>query len=118
MYFGSFYFWKFIPEGKQEILGTLFQQTAKYVIDHGEEVTKEEREAINVILDYDTLADRYSIFVQDPVKFQSPLCTEYGIQKINKKEFDHKRMYRGMPRRTFEGGTRLIVFCTARSTQG
>lgn len=78
-----------IPGGKQEILGTLFQQTAKYVVDHGEEVTKEEREAINVILDYDTLADRYSIFVQDPVKFQSPLCTEYGIQKINKKEFEH-----------------------------
>ena len=30
----------------------------------------------------------------------------------------HKRMYRGMPRRTFEGGTRSIVFGTARSTQG
>lgn len=77
-----------VPGGKQEILGILFQQTAKYVVDHGEEVTKEEREAIDVILGYDTLANRYALSVQDPVKFQNPLYTEFGIQKIDKKEFE------------------------------
>ena len=76
-----------LPGGKQEILGILFQQTAKYVVDHGEEVSKEEREVIDALLNYDTLAERYMLNVQDPVKFESPLYNNYGIQEIDQELF-------------------------------
>lgn len=72
------------PGGKQETLGILFQQTAKYAVDHPEEVTPKEKEAIDPILDYNTLAERYLLTVQDPVKFQNPLYRDYyGIQNID-----------------------------------
>lgn len=58
-----------VPGGKQEALGPLFQQTARYVIDYGDEVTPDEREAIDAVLGYDDLAERYVAIWADPVKF-------------------------------------------------
>lgn len=61
--------WKVAPGGKQEMLGVLFQQTARYVRDHGEEVTEEEAEAIRKVIDYDALIETYNPEKADPVKF-------------------------------------------------
>ncbi|MBD5470172.1 MAG: hypothetical protein HDR19_03400 [Lachnospiraceae bacterium] len=58
-----------IPEGSiAEMLSIPFQQTARYVKYHGEEVTDEEKHAISGVLDYDTLAKNYSGSLSDPVK--------------------------------------------------
>lgn len=73
-----------LPGGKQETLGILFQQTAKYMTDHPDEVTEEEKAAIDPLLDYDTIPERYLLTVQDPIKFQNPLYKDYyGIQEID-----------------------------------
>lgn len=57
------------PGGKQEFLGPLFQQTARYVSEHADEITEEEREAIDKVLRYDDLAERYTPFHMDRVKY-------------------------------------------------
>lgn len=59
------------PGGSQEMLGTLFQQTARYVSEHGLEVSARERRAIDAVLDYDTLAERYEPGWADPVKYKA-----------------------------------------------
>ncbi len=56
--------------GTQETLGPLFQQTARYVLDYGDEVTPDEREAIAAVIDYDKLADQYRFDFQDSVKYR------------------------------------------------
>ena len=54
--------------GIREMLSVPFQQTARYVKEHGDEVTEEEKQIIDKILDYDTLAERYDPLLSDPVK--------------------------------------------------
>ncbi len=61
-------FFKITPTSIRETLSIPFQQTARYVKYHDEEVTKEEREVIDKILEYDTLKDRYDGVFADPVK--------------------------------------------------
>lgn len=56
------------PGSKREMLSVPFQQTARYVRDHGAEVTEEERAAIGAILDYDALAKNYQPELSDKVK--------------------------------------------------
>lgn len=56
--------------GRQEALGFMFQQTARYVADYGPDVTPEEREAIDALLPYDELPELYVPDRQDKVKFQ------------------------------------------------
>lgn len=56
------------PGGTQEALSVPFQQTARYVRDHGDEVTESEKEAIARILPYDQLAELYDPNLSDPVK--------------------------------------------------
>lgn len=58
------------PGGVQEILSIPFQQTARYVCEYGEEVTEEEKEAINAILPYDKLPELYDPKKSDDVKFK------------------------------------------------
>lgn len=58
------------PSGKQEMYGFLFQQTARYVHDHPQDVTPDEHRAISRVLPYDTLAASYNPELQDAVKFQ------------------------------------------------
>ena len=50
------------------MLSIPFQQTARYSLEHKEEVTADEREKINKILDYDALAKKYKPEISDPVK--------------------------------------------------
>ncbi len=58
-----------ISEGSiREVLSIPFQQTARYVKEHEEEVTKDERELYDKILGYDDLATRYDPEKADPVK--------------------------------------------------
>lgn len=58
-----------ITEGSiREAFSIPFQQTARYVRDYGNEVTEEERNAIDAIFEYDKLADKYDPDLSDPVK--------------------------------------------------
>lgn len=58
-----------IPEGSsREMLSIPFQQTARYVANYEDKVTDKEREAIDKILDYATLKERYKPSISDPVK--------------------------------------------------
>ena len=52
----------------REALSFPFQQTARYVKKYSEEVTKEEKKAINAVLSYNDLAERYDPRISDPVK--------------------------------------------------
>lgn len=52
----------------KEALSLPFQQTARYVKEHGDEVTKKEKKAIQAVLAYNKLADRYDPRISDPVK--------------------------------------------------
>lgn len=61
------------PGGKQEVLGVLFQQTARYVAYYGDEVTPDERAAIDAVLEYDNLPDQYTFDFQDEVKYRFKL---------------------------------------------
>lgn len=56
------------PGSRREMLSVPFQQTARYVRDYGDEVTEEEREAIDRVLDYDKLGEVYDPNISDPVK--------------------------------------------------
>ena len=58
-----------IPAGSiREVLSVPFQQTARYVKEHKDEVTEEEKEAIDTVLGYDDLAERYDPELADDVK--------------------------------------------------
>ena len=58
-----------VPKGEiAEMLSIPFQQTARYVRDAGESVTKKERSAIDAVLPYDQLAECYDEELSDPVK--------------------------------------------------
>lgn len=58
-----------IPKGGiQEMLSIPFQQTARYVKYHGDEVTDAQKHAIADVLDYDTLAQNYTGNLSDAVK--------------------------------------------------
>ena len=59
---------KISQTGIREVLSVPFQQTARYVKEHGDEVTEEEKEIIDTVLKYDTLADRYNPRLSDSVK--------------------------------------------------
>lgn len=52
----------------REALSLPFQQTARYIAEYGDEVTDEEKKAIDTILDYDSLAEKYDPRISDPVK--------------------------------------------------
>ncbi|MCR5161650.1 MAG: DUF6020 family protein [Lachnospiraceae bacterium] len=55
---------------KREALSVPFQQTARYVKAYGDEIPDEEREAIDMVLPYDQLAELYNPRISDPVKNQ------------------------------------------------
>ena len=52
----------------REMLSIPFQQTARYVKYHEEEITEDQKQAINNILDYPSLAIRYNVNLSDSVK--------------------------------------------------
>lgn len=58
-----------VPQGRaKEALSLPFQQTARYVKEHNQEITIEEQNAIDGVLDYSLLAERYNPELSDPVK--------------------------------------------------
>lgn len=59
---------KVTPGSKREVLSIPFQQTARYVKTYKNEVTQEEKEAIDKILDYDFIEYLYTPNNSDPVK--------------------------------------------------
>ena len=61
-------FYKITPGSIREMLSVPFQQTARYVKQYPNEVTIEEREVINQVLNYDTLSERYVTDNSDSVK--------------------------------------------------
>ncbi|MCM1053468.1 MAG: DUF6020 family protein [Ruminococcus sp.] len=62
----------------REMLSVPFQQTARYVKYHSEDLSEEEKEIIDKLLGYDTLAERYKPNIADPVKneFNKDTTTE------------------------------------------
>lgn len=53
---------------KREMLSLPFQMTARYVRDCGDDVSMDEKSAIDAVLSYDTLAERYNPRHASPVK--------------------------------------------------
>ena len=84
------------PGGVQEALSVPFQQTARYVTYCGDEVTEEERKAINEVLPYAHLADRYNPKLSDPVKkYYRQSATDKELRAYFKVWF---QMFRKHPR--------------------
>lgn len=52
----------------REMLSLPFQQTARYCVEHADEVTEEERTVIEKVLDYETITTKYNPYFADPVK--------------------------------------------------
>lgn len=59
---------KIASVGKQEALSVCFQQTARYVKYHGDEVTEKEKKVIDKILKYEDIGNLYDSNLSDPVK--------------------------------------------------
>lgn len=77
------------PGGKQEMLSIPFQQTARYIKYHKKEVSREEEQVINKVLDFDNLGDKYDPNLSDPVKNTYKRNDEYLLDyfKVWWKEF-------------------------------
>ncbi len=83
------------PGGIQEALSVPFQQTARYVLEYGDEVTAEEKEAIGRVLPYDKLAKLYHPELSDPVKKRyKQNATKRDLQRYFKAWF---QMFRKHP---------------------
>ena len=61
--------WNVAPVGRQEVLGPMFQQTARYVKEYPDDVSGEEADIIRAVIDYDRLPELYDPMLSDPVKF-------------------------------------------------
>ena len=59
---------KITPGSPREMLSIPFQQTARYVKYHGDEVSEEDKKVIDYLIEYDTLAERYDPELSDDVK--------------------------------------------------
>ena len=59
---------KYTPGSIREMLSVPFQQTARYVSSNPDDVSEQEKEAIDKVLDYDSLADYYDPDKSDNVK--------------------------------------------------
>ncbi len=75
------------PGGKQEALGPLFQQTARYVHDYTEEVTVEEASAIAAVIDYEKLKGEYAYDFQDSIKYR------YNLDATPEELADYFKVY-------------------------
>lgn len=77
------------PGGKQEMVGTLFQQTAYYLRQYPNDITEQESNAIDAILNINTMADRYKIHVTDPVKNEYKYNPRYTESNADPRKFRH-----------------------------
>lgn len=60
-----------VQGSSSEVSAIAWQQTARYVAVHGEQVGPEDRQAIDDVLGWGTLAERYDPFCNDSVKQQA-----------------------------------------------
>ena len=58
------------PSEHYEMLSVQLQQTARYLSDHPDDVTAQEYQAIDKLLDCSDLATRWQWFLSDPVKYR------------------------------------------------
>lgn len=58
-----------VSASPREALSLPIQQTARFVVEHGDEVTEEERAIIDKVIDYDGIIYKYDPIISDPVKF-------------------------------------------------
>lgn len=77
-------YYKITPGSMREMISVPFQQTARYVLYHDDEVTEYQREIIDKVIVYDTLAERYIPTKTDPVKNE---YNEYSTRDDIKKYF-------------------------------
>lgn len=49
-------------------LAPMFQQTARYVIDHPKDVTPDEEAAIDAVMGFERLPEEYELLTSDPIK--------------------------------------------------
>lgn len=74
IYFGfNYYIFNYVGVKKgssAEALSILVQQTARTVKYHQSEITEEEKQAINAVLNYDAMPSKYDPLVSDPIKNQ------------------------------------------------
>ena len=56
------------PGGKQEMLGLCFQQAARVVVEHEEELSDDERVIIANVIDYDGIRENYNLNCTDSIK--------------------------------------------------
>lgn len=68
----------------KEMMSVPFQQTARYLLEHPDDVTPDERAAIEAVLPYDQLADLYQPDLSDPVK--ESMHDEFGAMTDQEKE--------------------------------
>lgn len=61
-------YFRVTPTSGREKLSIPFQQTARYVREHSDEIPDEEKVVIDKVLEYDSLASRYNPEISDPVK--------------------------------------------------
>lgn len=64
-----------------EMLSIPFQQTARYVRDSSYDISDSEYAAVDAILDYDTLGERYSEEISDPVKGKANLGNKEALKQ-------------------------------------
>ena len=60
--------YEIVPGSRKEALSLPFQQTARFVRDHEEEIPQEEQDAIEAVLGMSALGKAYDPMVSDPVK--------------------------------------------------
>ena len=74
------------PGSKREMLSIPFQQTARYVRDYSEEISEEEKAAIQGVLNYDSLAELYVPETSDPVKGTYHWAYDTAVENPGEKE--------------------------------
>jgi len=80
-----------LPAGKQEMIGVMFQQSARCIIAHPEKVTDEEKQAFSALVgDLNTLNFSYNDTVTDTVKNRyryRPVIKQWSVKNnYSKKE--------------------------------
>lgn len=82
-------YYKITPGSIREILSVPFQQTARLVKYHGDELTEKEIAVIDKILGYEDLAERYNAELADPVKNEfNKYATEEDLKEYFKVWFN------------------------------
>jgi len=60
------------PSSPNEMMSVPYQQTARYVIMHPDDLTEEERDIIRTSIDYDRIPELYNPEISDPIKGSLP----------------------------------------------